>query len=96
MEQHPHLAGAFGTMDGLSLPVQTSQDQEIENATYNGWLSEHFVSCVLVYSAKCKLDHSCELSMSTNVKIGEIIGCNLNVPGSWHDSCVAKPIYHKL
>ncbi|KAE9398830.1 hypothetical protein BT96DRAFT_939881 [Gymnopus androsaceus JB14] len=27
---------------------------------------------------------------------GEIIGCRLNAPGSWHDSRVAHPIYKKL
>ncbi|OAX31026.1 hypothetical protein K503DRAFT_654790, partial [Rhizopogon vinicolor AM-OR11-026] len=42
--RHPLLTGGFGTLDGLNLPVETSQDQEIENATYNGWLHDHFVS----------------------------------------------------
>ena len=27
---------------------------------------------------------------------GEIIGCRLNAPGSWHDARVARPIYDKL
>jgi len=36
MEWHPLLDGGFGSMDGLNLTVQTSTDQEIENATYNG------------------------------------------------------------
>ena len=49
---HPRLLGAFGGVDGLNLPVQTSDDQEIENATYNGWVLEHFVSSVLVFSPK--------------------------------------------
>jgi hypothetical protein len=49
--RHPLLTGAFGTMDGLNLPVETSGDQEIENATYNGWLSEHFISNVIVFGA---------------------------------------------
>ncbi|KAG2067553.1 hypothetical protein BDR04DRAFT_1212289 [Suillus decipiens] len=35
---------AFECIDGLKLPVQTSEDDEIENATYNGWLSEHFIT----------------------------------------------------
>ncbi len=48
-EWHPLLTGAFGTMDGLNLPVETSSDEEIENATYNGWLSEHFISNVIAY-----------------------------------------------
>lgn len=41
-ERHPRLKGAFASIDGLS-------DHEIENATYNGWLSEHFISSVLVF-----------------------------------------------
>jgi hypothetical protein len=40
--RHPLLTGAFASIDGLNLPLQTSADEEIENATYNGWLSEHF------------------------------------------------------
>jgi hypothetical protein len=54
LQRHPRLLGAFGGVDGLNLPVQTSEDHEIENATYNGWLSEHFVSSVLVFSPKGK------------------------------------------
>ncbi|KAG7441800.1 uncharacterized protein BT62DRAFT_982658 [Guyanagaster necrorhizus] len=77
--QHPLLDGAFGSLDGLNLMVQTSTDQELKNATFNGWLHEHFVSSVFAFNAK-----------------GEIIACKLNAPGSWHDSCVAKPIYEKL
>ena len=49
---HPLLVGAFGTMDGLNLPVQTSQEQEIENATFNGWLQDHFISSVFAFGAE--------------------------------------------
>jgi hypothetical protein len=49
---HPRLTGAFASIDGLNLACQTSDDEEIENATYNGWLCEHFVSSVLVFSPK--------------------------------------------
>ena len=52
--RHPLLTGAFGSMDGLNLAVQESSDQEIENATFNGWLHEHFVSSVLVFGASGK------------------------------------------
>ncbi len=48
---HPQLLQAFGTMDGLKHPVQTSADEEMENVTYNGWLHQHFVSSVLVFNA---------------------------------------------
>jgi hypothetical protein len=50
--RHPRLKGAFASIDGLNLACQTSDDEEIENATYNGWLCEHFVSSVLVFSPK--------------------------------------------
>ncbi|KAI0054335.1 hypothetical protein BV25DRAFT_1817190, partial [Artomyces pyxidatus] len=50
--RHSRLWGAFATVDGLNLPVQTSDDLDIENATYNGWMSDHFVSSVLVFSPK--------------------------------------------
>ena len=48
--RHPLLTGAFASIDGLLLPLQTSGRDDIENATYNGWLREHFVSSVLVFS----------------------------------------------
>jgi len=51
VERHNLLTGAFGTMDGLNLPVLVSKDQEFENATYNGWLHEHFVSSVLAFAS---------------------------------------------
>ena len=50
LAHQPLFDGAFGSMDGLNLPVQTSADQEIENATFNGWLHEHFVSSVFTFS----------------------------------------------
>jgi hypothetical protein len=54
---HPRLQGAFGSIDGLKLPVQTSEDDDIENATYNGWLSEHFISSVITFSAEGMFPH---------------------------------------
>ncbi|KIJ89571.1 hypothetical protein K443DRAFT_47908, partial [Laccaria amethystina LaAM-08-1] len=48
--RHPRLKGAFASIDGLNLAVQTSADDDIENATFNGWLQEHFISSVLVFS----------------------------------------------
>ncbi|KAG6884246.1 hypothetical protein C0992_006667 [Termitomyces sp. T32_za158] len=50
--RHPLLEGAFGSIDGLSLPVEESDDPELENATYNGWKSDHCVNNVLVFSPK--------------------------------------------
>ncbi|KAJ7195965.1 hypothetical protein GGX14DRAFT_403699 [Mycena pura] len=48
--RHPRLTGAFAAIDGLALPLQTADDEELENATYNGWRSEHFINSVLVFS----------------------------------------------
>jgi hypothetical protein len=50
VERHPRLWGAFGFIDGLKLPVQESSDNEIENATYNGWLHTHAINNVLVFA----------------------------------------------
>ncbi|KAG2343750.1 hypothetical protein BDR05DRAFT_975791 [Suillus weaverae] len=50
--RHGRLGGAFGSIDGLKLPVQTSDDADIKNTTFNGWLSEHFISSVLAFSAE--------------------------------------------
>ncbi|KAG2340586.1 hypothetical protein BDR05DRAFT_950310 [Suillus weaverae] len=35
-----------------NLSSVTSDNVDIENATFNGWLSEHFISSVLAFSAK--------------------------------------------
>ena len=61
LARHPLLVGAFGTMDGLNLPVQTSQDQEIENATFNGWLQDHFISSVFAFGAEGMPRNLCEI-----------------------------------
>lgn len=59
--RHPLLQGVFGSIDGLNLPCQVSRDVEVENATYNGWLHSHFISSVIVFSAKgsCFLGPTC-------------------------------------
>ena len=36
LAQHLLLEGAIGSINGLNLPLATSDDPEIENATYNG------------------------------------------------------------
>ncbi|KAJ7785054.1 hypothetical protein DFH07DRAFT_864357 [Mycena maculata] len=88
VEHHPRLTGAFTSVDGLNLPGQTAEDEEMENATYNGWLCEHFISSAWSFS-------ECILSCLT-IYMGTVIAAKLNAPGSWHDSRVAKPIYEKL
>ena len=52
--RHSRLTGAFASIDGLNLPVETVEDEELENATYNGWLCDHFISSVLVFLPKGK------------------------------------------
>jgi len=47
---HSLLQGAFGLIDGLLLAAQESEDTEIENATYNGWTSDHCINNVLVFA----------------------------------------------
>jgi len=92
------LIGAFGGIDGLNLPTQTSDDPEIENTTYNGWLSEHFISSVLAFSSEGRLQYMSifpSLLRRSHI-IGVIIDVNTNAPGSWHDSRVAQPMYEKL
>ncbi|KAF5383062.1 hypothetical protein D9615_004821 [Tricholomella constricta] len=49
-ERHPLLEGAFGGLDGLSLTAEESDDPEMENATYNGWKSNHCINNVLAFS----------------------------------------------
>lgn len=53
--RHPRLKGAFGSMDGLNLAVQTSSDPNLENATYSSWLHSHCVSSVFVFSPNGEL-----------------------------------------
>ena len=50
--RHWLLDGVFGSIDGLNLPCQVPNSNEMENATYNGWLHGHFISSVIVFSAK--------------------------------------------
>ncbi|KAF8825653.1 hypothetical protein HHX47_DHR6000194 [Lentinula edodes] len=52
LARHSMLEGAFASIDGLSFLSQVSDDPEIENATYNGWKTDHRISNVLVFSPK--------------------------------------------
>ena len=49
-EHHSMLEGAFGVIDRLALLAQEADEAEVENATYNGWKSEHTINNVIVYS----------------------------------------------
>ncbi|KAG9125242.1 hypothetical protein FRC07_008425 [Ceratobasidium sp. 392] len=48
--RHPDIDGAFGFLDGLSLPVATSGDPAVENANYNGWLHKHKISNIIAFA----------------------------------------------
>ncbi|OJT14842.1 hypothetical protein TRAPUB_8636 [Trametes pubescens] len=50
--RHPLLDNAIGSIDGLNLLTATSDDPEVENATYNGWLHGHYTSCIMVFSPR--------------------------------------------
>ncbi|KDQ52853.1 hypothetical protein JAAARDRAFT_50074 [Jaapia argillacea MUCL 33604] len=56
--RHSRLKGGFGSTDGLGLPVTESDDPEIENTTYNGWKSAHFVSNVFAFSPRGEIIHA--------------------------------------
>ncbi|KIJ10703.1 hypothetical protein PAXINDRAFT_157540 [Paxillus involutus ATCC 200175] len=81
-----HYLNSTMSIDGLKLPVQTSNDNEIENTTFNGWLSEHFIGSVIVFSSQAD----------------EVLGIDVtivvrpNALGSWHDSHIAQGIYLSL
>ena len=95
VERHEQLFGAFGFIDGLKLPVEEPSNQDMENAMYNGWLHDHYISNILVFAP----DGACFYLFThfNNVSFaGSIIACHLNAPGSWHDSRVAQTIYEKL
>lgn len=93
---HPLLVGAFGTVDGLNLPVQVSADEEIENATYNGWLHDHFVSNILTFCPKGTHPECYAAYPDTDDYTGTLLYAILNAPGSWHDSHVARDLYDLL
>ncbi|KAG8723227.1 hypothetical protein FRC09_004209 [Ceratobasidium sp. 395] len=48
--RHPEIDGAFGFLDGLSLPVAASGDPAVENANYNGWLHKHKISNIIAFA----------------------------------------------
>jgi hypothetical protein len=97
VEQHPRLAGAVASVDGLNLGVETADDEELENTTYNGWLCDHYISQVLVFAPKGSSLSSLVYCVHNLIaRLGLIIAAKLNALGSWHNSQVALPIYEKL
>ena len=83
LARHPLLAGAIGSIDGLNLLLATSDDPDLENATYNGWLHGHYTSCVLVFSPQGVLCIYLLFFIHLNVDIAGMAKASiLNVPGS--------------
>jgi hypothetical protein len=50
--REPLLENTIGFIDGLNLPVLASQNPEIQNGFYNGWLAGCYVSNIFVFSPK--------------------------------------------
>ncbi|KIJ43451.1 hypothetical protein M422DRAFT_60318 [Sphaerobolus stellatus SS14] len=80
--KHGNAYGAFGSVDGLKLTVAATDNPEWENATYNGYNG-------WLHS------HCCNNVLVFSPR-GEITAAQINAPGSWHDSHVAKSIYQNL
>ncbi|KAG8726441.1 hypothetical protein FRC11_000128 [Ceratobasidium sp. 423] len=45
-----YLNGAFGFMDGLNLPIETSGINHVQEAFFNGWLHAHVAGNVIVFA----------------------------------------------
>jgi hypothetical protein len=78
---HPRLTGTFGSIDGLTLPVQEASNPEVENATYNrwkSWKSSHFISNVLAFSPHGAHAFLWTYMFSLMKLAGTIITCILN------------------
>ena len=67
--------------------VEVSDDADVENATYNGWLSEHFISSVIIFAPDGMklLFQTCVRSNHLKIQ-GTVLSVNFNAPGSWHDA----------
>jgi hypothetical protein len=56
--RHLAIDGAFGFIDGLSLPVETSSDPRTQEATYNGWHHSRRINNILVFAPTGEFDGS--------------------------------------
>lgn len=52
------LSGAFGFVDGLRLPIQVPGDPDLENAYYNGWVSQHNIGNIFCFAADGTIMHA--------------------------------------
>ena len=49
--KYERLAGCFGTLDGLRLPLEESSDEIQQNNYYNGWIKKHNIVNVFIWGA---------------------------------------------
>ena len=80
--QYPDLDGVWCSMDGLKLMIQCAGDMLTQNNYYSGWMHDHYMTLVVVFYPDGSIQPIC---------------C-YNIPGSVHDSTIAKwgGIYTKL
>ena len=55
--RHPQLAGGFGFVDGVHLPVEVAGEENVQNAYYNGWLCSHFINNIFVFGPNGAILH---------------------------------------
>lgn len=95
--RHPQLKGAFGSIDGLKLPVQSQTMSTLRMPPLMAGFRN--ISLVLSLHSWLKVGFIlyCSLSLTLYFSFaGVVIAACTNAPGSWHDSCVARPIYNAL
>ncbi|OAV89955.1 hypothetical protein PTTG_07006 [Puccinia triticina 1-1 BBBD Race 1] len=49
-KKFPLLENCFGFLDGLNLPICVAEDDDLQNAYYNGWTCSHYCSCVIAFA----------------------------------------------
>ena len=87
--QYPSLPGAFAMVDGLKLMIHTSGDKVTDNAYYNGWTCDHYVSSLFMFVpdgtiAYCVLNCPGSWHDSFVAHIGKFYDTILsNVPGGF-------------
>ncbi|EFP88872.2 uncharacterized protein PGTG_14211 [Puccinia graminis f. sp. tritici CRL 75-36-700-3] len=49
-KKFPLLENCFGFLDGLNLPICVAEDDDLQNAYYNGWTCSHYCSCIIAFA----------------------------------------------
>ncbi|PLW06729.1 hypothetical protein PCANC_27666 [Puccinia coronata f. sp. avenae] len=57
-QKFPLLTGCFGFTDGLNLPVFVDDNEELQNAFYNGWTCSHYCSNILTFAPNGTIIHA--------------------------------------